>query len=60
MTSFVCSLPLCLLEGYEGFVSSHLAEVVFAAFRGLVNSLYRAMPQTRILAIALEDNDPPV
>jgi hypothetical protein len=43
----------------EDLFPSHLAEVVFTAFRGLVNSLYRAMPQTRILAIALGDNDPP-
>jgi hypothetical protein len=26
--------------GYQGFVSSHLAKVVFRVFRGLVNSLY--------------------
>jgi hypothetical protein len=31
----------CLFErGYQGLVSSHLAKVVFGAFRGLVNSLY--------------------
>jgi hypothetical protein len=30
---FVCSLPLCLLEGYEGFLSSHLAEVVYGVQR---------------------------
>jgi hypothetical protein len=27
-------------RGYRGFVSSHLAKVVFRAFRGLVNGLY--------------------